>query len=39
VFRINNLVGVVYTYGLDNPEGNTQKNTRYFAHQMVQRWR
>jgi hypothetical protein len=38
-FRIKNLVGVVYTWGIDNPEGNTKQNARRLAELMVKRWR
>jgi hypothetical protein len=39
VFIINDLVGVTYTYGLDNPEGNTKANTRYVVSILAGRWR
>jgi hypothetical protein len=37
-FRLSNMVGVVYTYGLDDPEGNTKQNARRLASIMVSRW-
>ncbi|MCC6179154.1 MAG: hypothetical protein IT305_27920 [Chloroflexi bacterium] len=39
VFRVGKMVGVIYTYGLDDPEGNTQAFTRQFAQLMVKRMR
>jgi hypothetical protein len=39
VFRINRFVGVIYTYGMDAPEGNTQAFTRQFAARMVKKMR
>jgi hypothetical protein len=39
VFRINRFVGVIYTFGLDVPEGNTQAYTRQFAQRMVKKMR
>jgi hypothetical protein len=35
VFRVENMVGVTCTFGVDHPEGNTQAFTRQFAQQMV----
>jgi hypothetical protein len=29
----------VYTWGIDNPEGNTKQNARRLAELMVKRWR
>ena len=31
VFRVGPFVGVIYTFGLDDPEGNTQAYTRLLA--------
>jgi hypothetical protein len=39
VFRVDRFVGVVYTFGLDVPEGNTQAYSRLFAAHMVKRMR
>jgi hypothetical protein len=39
VFRVDRFVGVVYTFGLDVPEGNTQAYSRLFAQSMVKRMR
>jgi hypothetical protein len=39
VFRVDRIVGVVYTFGMDVPEGNTQAYTRLFAQHMVKRMR
>lgn len=39
VFRVERIVGVVYTFGMDFPEGNTQAYTRLFAQHMVKRMR
>jgi hypothetical protein len=39
VFRVDRYVGVVYTFGMDVPEGNTQAYTRLFAESMVKRMR
>lgn len=39
VFRVDRIVGVVYTFGMDFPEGNTQAYTRLFAQHMVKRMR
>lgn len=39
VFRVGPYVGVVYTFGLDNPEGNTQAYTRLIAEHIVKRMR
>ena len=39
VFRVDRIVGVVYTFGMDYPEGNTQAYSRLFAQHMVQRMR
>ena len=39
VFRVGPFVGVIYTYGLDDPEGNTQAYTRQLAQLMVKRMR
>jgi len=39
VFRVDRYVGVVYTFGMDYPEGNTQAYTRLFAEHMVKRMR
>ena len=39
VFRVENMVGVIYTFGVDHPEGNTQAFTRQYAQQMVRYWR
>jgi hypothetical protein len=39
VFRVDRIVGVVYTFGMDYPEGNTQAYTRLFAPHMVKRMR
>jgi hypothetical protein len=39
VFRVDRIVGVVYTFGMDYPEGNTQAYTRLFAQHMVKRMR
>jgi hypothetical protein len=39
VFRVGPFVGVIYTYGLDDPEGNTQAYTRRLAQLMVKRMR
>ena len=34
-FRVDTMVGVIYTYGLGDPESNTQEATRKFARLMV----
>ena len=39
VFRVENMVGVIYTFGVSHPEGNTQAYTRQYAQQMVRYWR
>jgi hypothetical protein len=39
VFQVDRFVGVVYTFGLDAPEGNTQAYSRLFAQSMVKRMR
>ncbi|MCC7369410.1 MAG: hypothetical protein IT306_13365 [Chloroflexi bacterium] len=39
VFRLNNFVGVVYTFGMSVPEGNTQAYSRLIAEKMVGRIR
>jgi hypothetical protein len=39
VFRVDRYVGVVYTFGKDVPEGNTQVYSRLFAESMVRRMR
>jgi len=39
VFRVERIVGVVYTFGMDYPEGNTQAYSRLFAQHMAQRMR
>jgi hypothetical protein len=39
VFRVDRYVGVVYTFGLSAPEGNTQAYSRLFAEHMVKRMR
>jgi hypothetical protein len=39
VFRVDRFVGVVYTFGMDFPEGNTQAYTRLFAQHMAKRMR
>jgi hypothetical protein len=39
VFRVDRFVGVIYTFGLDVPEGNTQAFTRQFAARMVKKMR
>jgi hypothetical protein len=39
VFRVDRIVGVVYTFGMDFPEGNTQAYSRLFAQHMVKRMR
>jgi hypothetical protein len=39
VFRVDRFVGVIYTFGLDAPEGNTQAFTRQFAARMVKKMR
>jgi hypothetical protein len=39
VFRVGPFVGVVYTYGLDDPEGSPQAYTRRLAQLMVKRMR
>ena len=39
VFRVGPFIGVIYTYGLDDPEGNTQAYTRQLAQLMVKRMR
>ena len=39
VFRLQNFVGVVYTFGMSVPEGNTQAYSRLFAEKMVGRIR
>ena len=39
VFRVDRIVGVVYTFGLDVPEGNTQAYSRLFAQHMAKRMR
>ena len=39
VFQVGHFVGVVYTFGMSVPEGNTQAYTRLFAQHMVQRMR
>jgi hypothetical protein len=39
VFRLQNFVGVVYTFGMSAPEGNTQLYSRLFAEKMVGRIR
>jgi hypothetical protein len=39
VFRVGPYVGVVYTFGMSAPEGNTQAYSRLFAEHMVKRMR
>ncbi len=39
VFRVGPFVGVVYTFGLDDPEGSPQAYTRRLAQLMVKRMR
>ena len=39
VFRVERIVGVVYTFGMDYPEGNTQAYSRLFAQHMAKRMR
>jgi hypothetical protein len=39
VFRLGPYVGVIYTFGLDAPEGNTQAFSRQFAARMVKKMR
>jgi hypothetical protein len=39
VFQVGKYVGVVYTFGLSAPEGNTQAYSRQFAQRMVKRMR
>jgi len=39
VFRVDRYVGIVYTFGRDYPEGNTQAYSRLFAEHMVKRMR
>ena len=39
MFRVDTMVGVIRTYGLGDPEGNTQEVTRKFASLMVRRMR
>jgi hypothetical protein len=39
VFRVDRFVGVIYTFGLDDPEGNTQAYSRQFAARMVKKMR
>jgi hypothetical protein len=39
VFRLQNFVGVVYTFGMSVPEGNTQLYSRLIAEKMVGRIR
>ena len=39
VFQVGHFVGVVYTFGMSVPEGNTQAYARLFAQSMVQRMR
>jgi hypothetical protein len=39
VFQVGKYVGVVYTFGMSVPEGNTQAYTRLFAQSMVKRMR
>ena len=39
VFQIGKYVGVVYTFGMSVPEGNTQSYSRLFAQSMVKRMR
>jgi hypothetical protein len=39
VFRVGPYVGVIYTFGLDDPEGNTQAFTRRFAAIMTKHMR
>lgn len=38
-FQVGKYVGVVYTFGLSAPEGNTQAYSRQFAERMVKRMR
>ncbi len=39
IMRVTNMVGILYTYGLDDPEGNTKQNARRLGAIMVSRWR
>ena len=39
VFQVGHFVGVVYTFGMSVPEGNTQAYSRLFAESMVKRMR
>ena len=39
VFQVGSFVGVVYTFGMSVPEGNTQAYSRLFAQSMVKRMR
>jgi hypothetical protein len=39
VFRVGPYVGVIYTFGVDDPEGNTQAYTRRFAAIMTKHMR
>jgi hypothetical protein len=39
VFQVGHFVGVVYTFGMSAPEGNTQAYSRLFAQSMGQRMR
>jgi hypothetical protein len=39
VFQVGQVVGVVYTFGMSAPEGNTQAYSRLFAESMVKRIR
>ena len=39
VFQVGHFVGVVYTFGMSVPEGNTQAYSRLFAQSMVKRMR
>jgi hypothetical protein len=39
VFQVGSFVGVVYTFGMSVPEGNTQAYSRQFAQSMVKRMR
>jgi hypothetical protein len=39
VFQVGRYVGVIYTFGLSAPEGNTQAYSRQFAQRMVKKMR
>lgn len=39
VFQVERYVGVIYTFGLSAPEGNTQAYSRQFAQRMVKKMR